>query len=102
MRRSLLRTLVFPFLQKYYFILKAAAHGWKINYLGGNQFSFKKRLADSTLDALDSSTQFVQRYCLTHIGNLFSTNSCNEPGAQPRVAELPPECPTTGSNTEQE
>lgn len=82
MKNLHIHTLVFPFLQKYYFILAAAAHGWKIKYLGGNQFSFTKRLADSTLTTLDSSAQFIQKYChptLTQLGNLFSTNSSTCP-----------------------
>jgi len=74
MRTLFFRTLILPFLQKYFFVLGAAAQGWKITYLGGNQFSFKKRLGDT----IDSSTQFIQKYChpaLSQIHNLFSIHN---------------------------
>lgn len=35
-----LRDLLFNFIKKYIFILKAAADGWRIRYIGGNQFEF--------------------------------------------------------------
>lgn len=32
--------LLLNFIKKYLFILKAAADGWRIRYIGGNQFEF--------------------------------------------------------------
>lgn len=32
--------LILSFLYKYFFILKAASDGWKIRYVGGDQFQF--------------------------------------------------------------
>lgn len=34
--------LLLQFLEKYFFILKAAADGWIVQYIGGNQFTFSK------------------------------------------------------------
>jgi hypothetical protein len=73
MRTLFFRTLIVPFLHKYFFILGAAAHGWKIKYLGANQFSFRKRLGET----IDSSTQFIQKYChptLSQIQKVFSSS----------------------------
>lgn len=32
--------VLLKFLKKYLFILKAAADGWRVRYIGGNQFEF--------------------------------------------------------------
>lgn len=34
--------LIFDFLTKYLFILKAASDGWRIRYIGGNTYEFYK------------------------------------------------------------
>lgn len=36
--------LIKSFLYKFFFILKAAADGWRISYVGGNKFCFYKHL----------------------------------------------------------
>ncbi len=36
-----IRTLILDFLYKFFFILKAAADGTIITYIGGNKFEFK-------------------------------------------------------------
>lgn len=33
---------ILNFLTKYLFILKAAADGWRVKYIGGNQYEFYK------------------------------------------------------------
>lgn len=56
-RRALIKLL-----SKYFFILKAAADGWRVFYIGGDQFTFtqplnKKHIFDSEV--------FIKKYrCL--------------------------------------
>jgi hypothetical protein len=38
------RNLLLNFLMKYFFILQAASCGWRVCYIGGNQFEFYKKL----------------------------------------------------------
>jgi hypothetical protein len=52
------RTLI-KLLSKYYFILKAAADGWRVFYIGGDQFTFTRPLGEKRV--LDSDT-FIQNY----------------------------------------
>jgi hypothetical protein len=35
-------SVLLNFLSKYFFILKAAADGWRVSYVGGNKFEFYK------------------------------------------------------------
>ena len=34
----MLNNVLLNFLEKYFFILKAAADGWRVTYVGGNKF----------------------------------------------------------------
>ena len=42
MDTSLLNNIIKKFLLRYFFILNAAAQGWTIRYIGGDQFKFYK------------------------------------------------------------
>jgi hypothetical protein len=46
------------FIFKYLFILKAAADGWRIRYLGDNSFQFTGRKRRRLL----SASEFVEKY----------------------------------------
>ena len=63
MRPLILQELLLHFLRKYFFILKAAADGWRIRYIGGNQFQFfstiPKHLA---LSQFPDTPTFLQKY----------------------------------------
>ena len=55
----LLSDVVLNFLNKYWFILKAAADGWRVTYIGGNRFEF----SDAPIDTcLMTSDEFVNNY----------------------------------------
>lgn len=43
------------FLKKYFFILKAAAEGWVVSYIGNNIFIFQYRLNNNKKDSYNSS-----------------------------------------------
>lgn len=66
--RPLLKELLLLFLRKYFFILKAAADGWRIRYIGGNQFQFistiPKQLA---LAQFPDTPTFLQKYNLSNL-----------------------------------
>jgi hypothetical protein len=49
------------FLFRYFFLLKAAADGWRIRYLGSNSFEFLKTIDDPT-ERIMTSKEFVERY----------------------------------------
>lgn len=53
----MLKKTILAFLCKYFFILKAAADGWNIIYIGGNQFTFfeniNKKKAISSINFID-------------------------------------------------
>lgn len=46
------------FIFKYLFILKAAADGWRIRYLGDNSFQFTGRRRKRLL----STSEFIEKY----------------------------------------
>lgn len=52
------------FLTKYLFILKAAADGWRVKYLGGDKFEFHKESSQiSNLENVPPScSEFVENY----------------------------------------
>lgn len=50
--------LVVSFLHKFFFILKAAAEGWRIIYIGGNQFEFYK----ANINHTQASRDFIDKY----------------------------------------
>lgn len=63
--------LLLKFLKKYFFILKAAADGWRIRYIGGNQFEFYSSVNNSLVDHslltnLQDTHTFIRKY-LTRI-----------------------------------
>ena len=63
----LVRNLVVKFLYKYFFILKAAAEGWRVGYCGGNHFAFYQNISDISANFCDTRLDFVTRYSLgTH------------------------------------
>jgi hypothetical protein len=45
------------FLLKYFFILKAAADGWRVSYIGGNRFEFHSKSLKRT-----NSQMFANEY----------------------------------------
>lgn len=49
---------ILKFIFKYLFILKAAADGWTVKYLGENTFQFLGPRRKRTL----SSSQFIEKY----------------------------------------
>jgi hypothetical protein len=49
--------LLLKFLRKFFFILRAAADGWRVIYRGGNVFDFYNQV---TIE--QSPEQFVDRY----------------------------------------
>lgn len=49
--------LIFDFLTKYLFILKAASDGWRIRYIGGNTYEFYKSKKHTV-----SCTDFLSKY----------------------------------------
>lgn len=51
------------FLFRYFFLLKAAADGWRIRYLGANSFEFLKPRDDNDpAEPIMTSKEFVERY----------------------------------------
>lgn len=58
--------VLIDFLKKYYFILKAAADGWRINYIGGNQYKFLKNIdcITKTQSEVLTTSGFVDNYKL--------------------------------------
>lgn len=54
---------ILSFLSKYFFILKAASEGWRICYIGGNQFEFYKKACLQ----IPSKTDFLKRYTINII-----------------------------------
>ena len=54
--------LIIKFLEKYFFILKAASDGWRITYNGGNKFCFHKSIEEISAKELLSKENFIQRY----------------------------------------
>jgi len=59
-----LRDLVITFLYKYFFILKAAAEGWRIAYCGGNKFIFCQNVTNVSAQISDTNLDFIARYSL--------------------------------------
>lgn len=55
----LLRKMILTFLYKYFFILKAAAEGWKICYDGGDKFSFSGHIKS---DRFKNVENFIENY----------------------------------------
>ena len=49
------------FIAKFFFILKAAADGWIVRYIGGDQFEFYKK---KTKQSVSSTGEFLQAYAL--------------------------------------
>ena len=47
-------------LTKYLFIMKAAADGWRVSYIGGNKFEFNNCLCQDT-----SPIKFINKYKYT-------------------------------------
>jgi len=63
----LVQNWVVKFLYKYFFILKAAAEGWRVAYCGGNHFTFNQNVSDISAKRCDTRLNFVTRYSLgTH------------------------------------
>ena len=58
--------LIKNFLEKFFFILKAASDGWRISYIGGNKFCFYKNLNTiSCKDVIDNKfirKNFIKKY----------------------------------------
>ncbi len=52
-----IRDLIMSFLHRYFFILKAASDGWRVIYIGGNQYRFHKPNAQAK-----SSLDFIRKY----------------------------------------
>lgn len=62
--------LLILFLEKFFFIMKAAADGWRIQYIGANQFRFYvPRCFRENREVLCADT-FLKKYRSTH----FATN----------------------------
>jgi uncharacterized protein YutD len=51
------RKVIIGFLIKYFFILKAAAEGWRVTYDGGNTFEFVHNLRNAY-----GKENFINRY----------------------------------------
>jgi hypothetical protein len=56
------RKALLSFLSKYFFILKAAAEGWRIAYQGGNKFVFYHNKQGVTSQLCTSPRDFIDRY----------------------------------------
>lgn len=65
------RNFVVSFLYKYFFILKAAAEGWRITYIGGNQFQFYKTPVQPRFNKHPkTSLDFIKRYKCSLIADI--------------------------------
>lgn len=51
-----------PFLSKYLFILKAASEGWRVSYIGGNQYEFSNDITASVTLQSDTIDRFRVKY----------------------------------------
>lgn len=54
--------ILVSFLNKFFFILKAASEGWRIAYLGGNKFKFYSTISRATKLKTLHSLDFVKKY----------------------------------------
>jgi len=54
--------LLLTFLKKYFFILKAASDGWRITYIGGNEFKFYGNINKCMLQNTYTTSDFISRY----------------------------------------
>jgi hypothetical protein len=57
-----LQKLIITFLEKYFFILKAASDGWRIVYVGGNQFKFINTRTLKNKNTRLYTNCFIDRY----------------------------------------
>lgn len=51
-----LKRILYNFLYKYLFILKAASDGYIVKYIGGNQYEFKKCRKESLKTLINNCT----------------------------------------------
>lgn len=56
------KKIIIDFLKKYFFILKAASDGWRISYIGGNQYKFYNNLDKSILQNTYNTNDFLSKY----------------------------------------
>lgn len=55
-----IKDIIISFLTKYFFILKAASDGWRIQYIGGNRYEFVH--CDTTSDIASDTKAFLDHY----------------------------------------
>jgi hypothetical protein len=55
------KEVLLTFLNKYFFILKAASEGWRVTYNGGNEFEFIQALKNVKYE----KEEFITRYTST-------------------------------------
>jgi hypothetical protein len=53
--------VLLTFLNKYFFILKAASEGWRVTYNGGNEFEFIQAIRNVNYE----KEEFLKRYTST-------------------------------------
>lgn len=64
-----IRNLILDFLYKFFFILKAAADGTIISYIGGNKFEFKSRIIPKSTTFPDYPT-----FCHENVSSAVPSN----------------------------
>lgn len=58
-----IHSFLINFIKKYLFILKAAAEGWRVKYIGGNKFRFHTtHYLTYSHKNYPTSKEFVKRY----------------------------------------
>lgn len=60
--------VIISFLYKYFFILKAAADGWIISYIGGNKFTFCENV--NNRKSLECN-EFIDLYKNNLLNNIY-------------------------------
>lgn len=68
---ALKNDMILSFLNKFFFILKAASEGWRIAYIGGNKFKFYNSISKSISTNTHQSLDFIKKYYNSLIYNTF-------------------------------
>lgn len=66
------RDIILSFLNKFFFILKAASEGWRVAYVGGNQFKFYNTISKATTLHTHKSLDFIKKYYNSLIYKMLS------------------------------
>lgn len=71
------KEVIYKFIQKYFFIYKAAADGWRIKYHTRNKISFYNNI-NSISKSLLNNKNFIKYYSNTNTKTDINTyNNCN-------------------------